>query len=81
MIKNRFAQVSAQDWKKCCGHVMDIEEKYWESGIAKDGEMDKVEFLSARKTKTQTQPAVRMIFPTQTPILRTTDCTCIILHL
>ena len=24
---------------------MDIEDKYWESGIAKDGEMDKVEFV------------------------------------
>ena len=40
MIKNGFAQVSAQDWKKCCRHVMDIEDKYWESDIVKDGEMD-----------------------------------------
>ena len=45
MIKNGFAQVSAQDWKKCCRHVMNIEDKYWESDIAKDGEMDKVEFI------------------------------------
>ena len=30
MIKNGFAQMSAQDWKKCCRHVMDIEDKYWE---------------------------------------------------
>ena len=45
MIENGFAQVSAPDWKKCCWHVMDIEDKYWESGIAKNGEMDKVEFF------------------------------------
>ena len=45
MIKNEFAQVSAEDWKKCCRHVMEIEDKYRESDIGKDGEMDRVEFV------------------------------------
>ena len=51
MIKNGFAQVSAQDWKKCCRHVMDTEDKYWESDIAKDGEIDKVEFVVCSEDK------------------------------
>ena len=42
MIKHGFAQVSAQDWKKCYRHVMDIDDNYWKSDIAKDAEMDKV---------------------------------------
>ena len=45
MITNGFAQVSAQDWKKCCRHVMEIYNTYWKSDIAKDAEMDKVEFV------------------------------------
>ena len=60
---------------------MDIEDKYWESDIAKDSEMDKVEFVVCSEDEDTDTARSEDNIPTQTPILRTTDCTCIILHL
>ena len=81
MIKNGFAQVSAQDWKKCCMHVMDIEDKYWESDIAKDGEMDKVEFVVCSEDEdTDTASSEDDYYETDSDF-ENHCCTFIILHL
>ena len=42
LTHDAIARVTADDWMKCCRHVVGIEEKYWKSDIAIEEELEKI---------------------------------------
>ena len=42
LTHDAIARVTADDWMKCCRHVVGIEEKYWKSDIAIEEEIEKI---------------------------------------